>query len=106
MDTHATAITVKSAHLNDWMPVGDRFPGTREHFTPVVSTQAVCIIANSTHSNDFIMADAVSVQEGESEKKTCDHNSPMCSKNNNAPHREREKWSALTIHVTEAENHT
>ncbi|TNN75807.1 hypothetical protein EYF80_013954 [Liparis tanakae] len=69
MDTHATAIPVKSAHLNDRMPVGDRFPGTREHFTPVASTQAVCIVANSTHSDDFIMADAVPAQEGESEKK-------------------------------------
>lgn len=60
METHVTPITIKLPHLNERMPVGDRFTGIREHFTPVVSTEAVCVVANSTHTNDLIMAYTVS----------------------------------------------
>lgn len=51
--------TVKSPHLNKRMPVGDRFSRICEHFTPVVSAEVVCIVADSTHTNDLIMAYAV-----------------------------------------------
>lgn len=56
MEAHVTSIIEKSTHLNKRMPVGHRFTGICEHFTPVFSTKAVCITANSTHTNDFIMA--------------------------------------------------
>lgn len=56
METHVTPITVKSPHLNKRMPVGDRFSRICEHFTPVVSTKVVCIIANPAHADDLIMA--------------------------------------------------
>lgn len=56
MEKHVTFITEKSTHLNERMPVGDRFSGICEHFIPVFSTKAVCIIANSAHTDDLIMA--------------------------------------------------
>lgn len=37
--------------------MGDRFSRIGEHFTPVVSTEAVCVIANPTHTDDLIMSD-------------------------------------------------
>lgn len=49
------------------MPVGDRFSRICEHFTPVASTEVVCIIANSTHANDLIMAYAVGAGRRETE---------------------------------------
>lgn len=55
------------------MPVGDRFSRICEHFTPVVPTEAVCIIANPTHTNDLVMANTVGTEEKE---KTFDHNLP------------------------------
>lgn len=51
--------------------MGDRFSRICEHFTPVVSAEVVCIVADSTHANDLIMAYAVGA--GEEEKKH-DHN--------------------------------
>lgn len=51
-----THVAVESSHLNERMPVGDRFSRICEHFTPVVSTEVVCIVANSTHTDDLIMA--------------------------------------------------
>lgn len=54
-----TRVTEMSPYLDNWMPVGNRFSGTREHFTPVVSAEAVCIITNSAHTNDLIMAHSV-----------------------------------------------
>lgn len=48
--------TVKSPHLNERMPVGDRFSRICQHFTPVISTKGVRIIANPTHTDDLIMA--------------------------------------------------
>lgn len=68
METHVTPIKVKSSHLNNRMPVGDRFSGTCEHFTPVVSTEAVCIVANSTHTDDLIMSYTVGAGEEEREE--------------------------------------
>lgn len=56
METHVTPITEKSSHLNKRMPVGDRFSGICEHFAPVGTAEVVCIIANSTHTDDLIMA--------------------------------------------------
>lgn len=85
---HATPITVKSPHLNERMPVGDRFSGTCEHFTPVVSTEAVCIVANSTHTNDLIMAYAVGAEGGREEKNVI--TTTMRSKNNDVLHLECE----------------
>lgn len=55
-------ITVRSPHLNKRMPVGDRFSRIREHFTPVVSPEVVCIVADSTHANDLIMAYTVGAE--------------------------------------------
>lgn len=52
-----------SAHLNQRMPVGHRFPWIGQHFTPVLSAQGVCIVANTTHSDDLIMAHAVGAEE-------------------------------------------
>lgn len=63
MDTHVTAVTVRSPHLNKRMPVGDRFSRICEHFTPVVSTEAVRIVANSTHADDLVMAYTVGAGE-------------------------------------------
>lgn len=57
------------------MPVGDRFSRICEHFTPVVSTEVVCIIANPTHTNDLIMAYTVGAIGKE---KTFDH-SLLCN---------------------------
>ena len=68
-------ITVMPTHLDKRMPVGDRFPWICEHLTPVVSTQAVCIVTDSTHSNHLIMAHAGGAGEREGEemwsRQTC-----------------------------------
>lgn len=49
----------ESPHLDERMPVGDGFSRICQHFTPVVSTKRVCIIAHPTHSDDLIMAHPV-----------------------------------------------
>ena len=69
--TYVTPITVTSPHLNKRMPVGNRFSGICQHFTPVIPTEVVCIVANSTDTNDLIMAYTIGV--GGREKKERDH---------------------------------
>lgn len=54
----ATAAAM-SAHLDQRMPVGDGFSWICQHFTPVVPTERVRIIAHPTHSDDLIMAHPV-----------------------------------------------
>lgn len=61
--TPAAAAAVR-AHLDQRMPVGDGFSWICQHFTPVVPTERVRIIAHPTHSNDLIMAHPVGETAG------------------------------------------
>lgn len=54
-----SAAAAMSAHLDQRMPVGDGFSWICQHFTPVVPTERVRIVAHPTHSDDLIMAHPV-----------------------------------------------
>lgn len=51
-----SANAAKSPHLNERVPVGDRFSRICQHFIPVISAKGVRIVANATHTDDLIMA--------------------------------------------------
>lgn len=57
-----SAIAVKSPHLNERVPVGDRFSRICQHFIPVISAKGVRIVANATHTDDLIMAHTVGAE--------------------------------------------
>lgn len=60
----------RSTHLNQRMPVGHRFPWICQHFTPVLSAQVVCVVADTTHADDLVMAHAVGAEEEEDATST------------------------------------
>lgn len=52
-----------STHLNQRMPVGHGFAWIGEHLVPVLSAQGVGVVADTTHSDDLIMAHAAGAGE-------------------------------------------